>query len=264
MSVEVVLVAIGALVLAAPVLAVVAGGGRPGGGSVVRVGLIAMLPEEAGPALEAIRSLAGAGQVAALGQAGIRDLQGFTRRIEGRDCVVVYFAYDGGMPGYEAAAAFEEATGDIDWGQRVVAHPRAAGRGGVWMQMEWICFIAGREVDRPATRSVLLGTRVLPAMEMTYRTLHQTVWPGVAEQIARGNHRCLSIFLIELGEDLVEFLYMEYVGDDPQRDGEADRSDPVTRRWWKLTDACQQPFSDVEEGIWAPLEPVAAGPGGGG
>ena len=57
---------------------------------------------------------------------------------------------------------------------------------------------------------------------------------------------------------MVEFLYVEYMGGDAQRDDAANKADPISQRWWKLTDACQKPFADVKEGIWVLMTPVTA------
>jgi len=89
-----------------------------------------------------------------------------------------------------------------------------------------------------------------------YRTLHQAVWPGVVDQLARSNNRELSIFLVEIGDEIYEFLYVEYIGSDAAKDGNSSKTDPCTLRWWKLTDACQIPLPDVKEGIWAGMDAV--------
>ena len=54
----------------------------------------------------------------------------------------------------------------------------------------------------------------------------------------------------------MKFLYVEYMGDEEAEDAASSKADPITLRWWKLTDACQKPFSDSKGGIWAPLDRV--------
>ena len=103
---------------------------------------------------------------------------------------------------------------------------------------------------------VAIVTRIKPEKEQLYRSLHQTVWPGVSDQLIRTHNRNLSIFLVELGDDIYEFLYVEYVGDNAEADGQASKEDPCTVRWWKLTDACQLPLPDQKEGIWSGMESV--------
>ena len=122
--------------------------------------------------------------------------------------------------------------------------------------MEWIAFIRGLDVDRDPTSTSMIGTTVIPEKEMEYRTLHQTIWPGVVDQAVRRNARNLNIFLVELDHLLVEFLYVEYMGDDKESDDLANRQNPINQRWWNLTNTCQQPFSDVASGRWADLSPV--------
>lgn len=191
-----------------------------------------------------------------LRDAGISQVQAFTRVIEGTDYAIIYFVRAGGSEYLKAAEAFENATQSIDWQAVTTPHPRATTYRRHWLQMEWINFIHGKVVDRPPTSTLMMGTTIIPEKEMQYRTLHQTVWPGVVDQVIRGNIRNLNVFLVELGDELVEFLYLEYVGTDQQADDKANSLDPINQRWWKLTDACQKPFSDVTEGNWATLNPV--------
>lgn len=192
-----------------------------------------------------------------LANAQIDSLQFFTRTIDGREYVVAYFSYKGGTQYLEAAKAFEVATESLNWNACTTSHPRAATYGRHWLQMEWINFIHGLDVDRSPTSTLMIGTTVKPQKEQEYRTLHQTVWPGVIDQVVRGNIRNLNVFLVEIDDKLVEFLYLEYMGTDQQGDDAASKQDPISQRWWKLTDACQQPFSDVTEGIWAELTKVS-------
>ena len=87
--------------------------------------------------------------------------------------------------------------------------------------------------------------------------MHQTVWPGVVDQMARGNNRNFSIFLVELGDELYEFFYLEYVGHDAAKDEAMNKADPINQRWWKHTIACQSPLPG-ERDIWANMAPVSA------
>jgi len=219
------------------------------------VGLIAGV-KDAGGLASAVKSLGVKETGTALAKAGITNVQAFTRKIEGMDYAVIYFAYRGGMDYIGAAEAFEKATAASGWEKLVAPHSRAVSYGRIWLQMEWICFIRGLDVEREPASSVMVGTTLRPEKEMEYRALHQAVWPGVVDQIARGNGRNLCIFLAEVDGLLLKFLYVEYVGDAEEKDAAANLADPINQRWWKLTDACQKPFSDVKDGIWAPLDPV--------
>lgn len=226
-------------------------------GRETHVGLIAVIHPEKRPLFEnAVKKCRAESVQSQLADAGIDHVQFFTRIIEGKEYAVVYFAFGGGKQYLQAAKAFEEATRSIDWQAATYPHPRARTYARHWLQMEWINFIRGLDADRDPTSTFMIGTTVKPEKEMEYRTLHQTVWPGVVDQATRGNIRNLNIFLVELDDQLVEFLYLEYMGKDQQSDDAANKEDPINQRWWRLTDACQQPFSDVTDGIWAALSPV--------
>lgn len=195
-----------------------------------------------------------------LSAAGIEKLAGFTRDIEGSPYVVLYFKYAGGQEYLRAAEAFEDSTEELNWSSMTTPHPRAERYGRRWLQMEWINFIRGVSVQRTPTDVLMMGTTILPDKEFQYRSLHQVTWPGVVDQAVRGNIRHLNIFLVELEDRLVEFLYLEYMGQNAAADDMANKMDPINQRWWKLTDACQKPFSDVKEGNWATLDPVLTEP----
>ena len=79
-----------------------------------------------------------------------------------------------------------------------------------------------------------------------YERLHAEPWPGILEQIRRSNIRDYTIW--RDGEDL--FASFDYVGDDFEVDMAAMAADPETQRWWKLTDAMQDPLPDREPGTW--------------
>ena len=104
----------------------------------------------------------------------------------------------------------------------------------------------GRRVGsmRPRRFGQLIDVR--PDRIDEYERLHAEPWPGVLEQIRRSNIRNYSIF--RDGTDL--FAYFEYVGDDFEADMAAMAADPETQRWWKLTDAMQEPLPDREPGTW--------------
>jgi L-rhamnose mutarotase len=95
--------------------------------------------------------------------------------------------------------------------------------------------------------------RLRPEHEAEYRRLHAAVWPGVLQQIRNSGITNYSIFL----RDGMLFSYYEYVGDDHEHDLAAMAEDEETRRWWELTDPCQQPVPSAAPGErWAPLTEV--------
>ena len=166
----------------------------------------------------------------------------------------VYFDYHG-KNYLKAGNAFEKAAPQL--AELVQPHPRAVKYGVTWLQMEWICYLPALRDDKlPTQTKVGIVTRIKPEKEEQYRTLHQTVWPGVVDQLARSNNRNLSVFLVEIGNEIYEFLYLEYVGKNAAADDASSKSDPCTLRWWKLTDACQLPLPNVKEGIWAGMDAV--------
>lgn len=92
-----------------------------------------------------------------------------------------------------------------------------------------------------------------PEKEREYRQLHQAVWPEVLAALRAAGVSNYSIFL----RDGMLFSYMEYSGDDYGGAMAAVAQDEPTRRWWTLTDPCQQPVDTAEpEERWAPAEEV--------
>ena len=88
--------------------------------------------------------------------------------------------------------------------------------------------------------------KLRPEHRDDYVRRHAEVWPAVLEQIRRSNIRDYTIW--RDGEDL--FASFDYVGDDFEVDMAAMAADPETQRWWKLTDAMQEPLPDREPGAW--------------
>ena len=95
-------------------------------GKETHVGLIASIEDGGastlGDAFESIRSQNIGRQ---LQEAKISDVQAFTRTIECKEYVVVYFRYAGGQPYLDAARAFEKATDTLNWKTIITPHPRA-------------------------------------------------------------------------------------------------------------------------------------------
>ena len=88
--------------------------------------------------------------------------------------------------------------------------------------------------------------KIRPDKLEEYKSLHKNVWPSVLEMIAKCNIRNYTIFYY--GELL--FGYYEYIGSDYEADMKKMAADPETRKWWKLTDPCQQPVETAREGEW--------------
>jgi L-rhamnose mutarotase len=93
--------------------------------------------------------------------------------------------------------------------------------------------------------------RLRPEHEPEYRDLHANVWPDVLAALKRAHVQNYSIFL----RDGLLFSYLEYTGDDYAADMATVAADEATRRWWQLTDPCQQPLTSAAGGEWwAPAE----------
>jgi len=91
------------------------------------------------------------------------------------------------------------------------------------------------------------------ADEEEYLRIHAAVWPSVLKTIAECGIRNYSIFL----RGGLLFAYFEYHGTDMAADMRKMAADPETQRWWKITDAMQQPVESATPGqMWAPLREV--------
>ena len=79
-----------------------------------------------------------------------------------------------------------------------------------------------------------------------YKSLHANPWEAVNTQLKECNIQNYSIFY----RDGYLFSYLEYTGDDWERDMAKMAADSSTREWWKLTDPCQEPLESAAEGEW--------------
>ena len=203
----------------------------------------------------ALKSLNEKKATKAFKKAKISNISSFTKELQGKTWIMVYFDYDGNTY-LDAVNAFESTEVSQKIMPLVEAHPRAKKYGTTWLQMEWMCYIRGAQKKGAPTSKLAMVTRIKPEKEQEYRVLHQSVWPGVVDQMARSNNRNFSIFFTEIGDELYEFFYLEYVGSDAKKDGEMSSSDPFNLRWWKITDACQNPLPDAD-GIWSMMDKVS-------
>lgn len=114
--------------------------------------------------------------------------------------------------------------------------------------------VAPERIGQPMTVKRLAQTiRLRPERREEYLALHREVWPGVEAALRAANVRNYTIFL---REDTL-FGYFEYHGDDFEADMASIAADPDTRRWWKLTDPCQEPRHDVGTGgHWSDLTEI--------
>jgi L-rhamnose mutarotase len=93
--------------------------------------------------------------------------------------------------------------------------------------------------------------RLRPEREAEYIELHAAVWPAVLDALRAANVTNYSIFY----RDGLLFSYLEYTGLDYDADTKRIAADEATRRWWELTDPCQEPLATADDGqLWAPAE----------
>ncbi|NOU90550.1 L-rhamnose mutarotase [Paenibacillus sp. LMG 31460] len=86
-----------------------------------------------------------------------------------------------------------------------------------------------------------------------YKALHAAVWPEVLNRLKECNIQNYSIYY----RDGYLFSYLEYTGQDFEKDMANMAADPNTQAWWKLTDPCQEPVDSASEGEWwATMEEV--------
>lgn len=95
--------------------------------------------------------------------------------------------------------------------------------------------------------------RLRPEKRDEYLRLHSAVWPQVEAALRAAHIHNYTIF--ECGELL--FGYYEYDGDDHDADQARIAADETTRRWWQLTDPCQERLPGTPAGAqWAPMTEV--------
>jgi len=194
----------------------------------------------------------------ALKFAGLRNVSCYLKTIGGKPCLYAYYEYSGRR--YEADMARLEANPAVRvW--RQVGTECLVGKptGLMGTEIEEVFFTDGAAelVPTPAKYArIAMVTGLKPEKEAEYRTLHATTWPGVLKGIKDVNLRDFSIGLSEFGGKLYLFGYLEYVGADSAADDAAGKALPINKRWWKFTDACQNPLPEAaaKGGIWAGLD----------
>ncbi len=95
--------------------------------------------------------------------------------------------------------------------------------------------------------------KVKPEKLDYYKELHANPWPEVNGMLKECNIQNYSIYY----RDGLLFSYLEYTGGDFEADMKKMADDPMTQKWWKETDPCQEPVDSAEEGVWwADMEEV--------
>jgi L-rhamnose mutarotase len=185
----------------------------------------------------------------------ISNVSSHTKELQGKPWFMVYFDYDGETY-QEAVSAFESTKAVKELIPLLEPHPRAKEYGNHWLQLEWINYIKGAKPTKNPTNKFAMVTRLKPEKEDEYRWLHQNTWPGTVDRMTRMKYHDFSIFLVELGDEIYEFFYVEFVGMDASKDKMGSLSDPTYERWIKYTDPCQDPLPDAD-GIWSMMNKVS-------
>ncbi len=110
------------------------------------------------------------------------------------------------------------------------------------------------QADRVKRYAAVVGLN--PEKEKLYRELHADVWPEVVAAVKNANIRNFNIFTVELNGKKYLFYYLEYTGDNPEKDFASIGEDLVTRdKWWPITDGCQVRLPGTPEGEqWRSIE----------
>ena len=79
-----------------------------------------------------------------------------------------------------------------------------------------------------------------------YKKLHAKVWPEVLENLTELNFKNYSIYL----HNNVLFGYMEYHGNDIERDNQLMANNKKVQEWWSVCGPCQIPDPNRKKGEW--------------
>lgn len=98
---------------------------------------------------------------------------------------------------------------------------------------------------------------LIASKEQEYRRLHADVWSSILERLKRSHIQNYSVFIQSIENKKYLFSYFEYVGYDYESDMKEIADDPITKKWWTLTDACQRKLPECQPGEqWNQMEMV--------
>ncbi|MEN8662115.1 MAG: L-rhamnose mutarotase [Lentimonas sp.] len=174
-----------------------------------------------------------------LAAAGISHLHVYLKDLGRRSVLFVYFETT--LLDQEAAAQTLKTSSN--WWRNIeahlLAHPRAPAEDLPWQRAEFINVIADNtDREHPKRKACGLISGVRLESELWYRTLHQTNWPGVIDQMKRSQYQNWTTFMLEWDDELLLFTHVEYLGNDQFADDALMAADPVTQRWWKHSEPC--------------------------
>jgi L-rhamnose mutarotase len=101
-------------------------------------------------------------------------------------------------------------------------------------------------VSRAVPQRLGAVIRLRPEHQEAYVRLHRAVPSAVTRRLHEAQVGNYSIFL----RDGLLFSVLDYSGDDYAGDMATLAQDEATRRWWELTDPCQQPLDTISPGQW--------------
>ncbi|MEO0795483.1 MAG: L-rhamnose mutarotase [Verrucomicrobiota bacterium] len=218
-----------------------------------RVALIAEVPASNIDKLKDRLSQKPADLTEQLARAGLLHVHLYLQTFEQRTILFVYFEMNE-LDQEKSAAVFKQSSpywATLD--SLLQAHPRASETDAPWQRAEFINVIADNtRRDRSIGQPLGLAAGLHPDQELWYRTLHQTNWPGVIDQMARSHYQNWTTFMIEFDQVLMLFTHVEYIGSDRAADDELMKADPVTNRWWTHTEPCLYPLISGG-GSWAAM-----------
>lgn len=219
-----------------------------------RVALVAEVSADKQAALEAKLATKPASLAAEVAEAGISHLHLYLQSFDARNVLFIYFE----MYTLDQELAAQKLQASSAWWAELEplleAHPRANATDAPWQRAEFINVIADNTArERAIGQPAGLAAGLHPDQELWYRTLHQTNWPGVIDQMARSHYQNWTTFMLEFGDELMLFTHVEYMGKDQSADDARMAADPVTQRWWKHTEPCLFPLVQ-DGGNWAAMK----------
>jgi L-rhamnose mutarotase len=170
---------------------------------------------------------------------GIGHLHVYLQCFDSRSLLFIYFE----MSESDQEKAAQLLKQSSNWWSEIEpllkAHPRASVQNAPWQRAEFMNVVSTntarqREIGQP----IGLAAGLHPDKELWYRTLHQTNWPGVTDQMKRSHYQNWTTFMLEFEQELMLFTHFEYLGKDKAADDAITQADPVTNRWWTHTEPC--------------------------
>ncbi len=115
------------------------------------------------------------------------------------------------------------------------------------------CSAQKEEIQNTPVKRYGWVIKVKPEKLEYYKKLHANPWPEINAKLKECNIQNYSIYF----RDGLLFSYLEYTGTDFKADMAKMATDPMTQKWWKETDPCQEPVDSAKEGVWwADMEEV--------